>query len=209
MLYFWEMEKEVSVVPLIAKWEAFYRLHKGKDIYDFASWLLSEKHEQREASEKSIKKETRGNHTETAILITKLQRYLGICVSPHVKRLGFTKEHEYNFLYQISRMDKPSKNDLSKENMIELSTGRDIIKRLKMKELVEEKENPNDRRAMQVSLTAKGKKLLWKSFEIMAGSFKDFLGDLTEKEQGELIRILKKINNYHAVKNRKAVLTYL
>ena len=203
------MGKEISIVPLIGKWEDFCKLYKGKDIYDFANWLLNEKQQQKGASAKTINRETRGNHTETAILLTRLQRYLGMSVSLHVKKLGFTKEHEYNFLYQISRMDKPNKNDLSKENMIELSTGRDIIRRLKTKGLIVEKENPNDRRAMLVSLTAKGKKLLWKSFKIMAESFDDFLGDLTEKEQSELIRLLKKINNYHAVKNKKSVLTYL
>jgi DNA-binding MarR family transcriptional regulator len=203
------MKKDTSVIPLIEKWEAFNNLHKGKDMYDFAAWLLSENQKTKTALRKNNGKETRGNVTETAILITRLYRYLGISVGPQVKKLGFTKEHEYNFLYQVSRMDRPNKNDLSKENMMELSTGRDIIKRLKIKGLVEEKEDSNDRRAMLISLTSKGKKLLTKSFSMMAESFKDFLGDLTTTEQKELIWLLTKLNDYHVVKNKKAILTYL
>ncbi len=203
------MEEEVSVIPLIGKWEAFSKLHKGKNMYDFALWLLKERQEKRSASTKNTKNESRGKNTETAILITRLYRYLGLSVSPQVKKLGFTTEHEYNFLYQVSKMDRPNKNDLSKENMIELSTGRDVIKRLKTKRLVEEKQDPDDRRAMLISLTPKGKRLLDKSFSLMAISFEDFLGDLSTTEQGKLIRLLAKLNHYHAVKNKKEILTYL
>jgi MarR family transcriptional regulator, lower aerobic nicotinate degradation pathway regulator len=202
-------KEEASVIPLIEKWETFNQLHKGKNMYDFAAWLLSEKQNRKTALAKNKETETRGKTTEVAILVTRLYRYLGISVGPQLKKLGFTKEHEYNFLYQVSRMDRPNKNDLSKENMMELSTGRDIIRRLKIKRLVEEKEDPNDRRAMLISLTSKGKKLLTKSFSMMAESFKDFLGDLTTTEQEELVWLLTKLNHYHVVKNKKAILTYL
>ncbi len=200
------MKETTSIIPLIEKWEVFNKENKEKDINEFATWLLNEK--QASASVKTTT-EARGSHTEIAILITRLQRYLGMSVNPHIRTLGFTKEHEYNFLYQVSRMNKPNKNDLSKENMMELSTGRDVIRRLKEKGLVEEKENPDDKRAMLISITPKGKRLLSKSFGMIAGSFTDFLGDLTTVEQRTLIELLTKLNRYHAIKNKKEILSYL
>jgi DNA-binding MarR family transcriptional regulator len=203
------MKKTPSIVPLIEKWETFNKAHTEKGMYEFAAWLLAEKQQLEVSSGDSSAKETRGNTTEVAILVTRLYRYLGLCAGPQVKKLGFTKEHEYNFLYQVSKMNRPNKNDLSKENMMELSTGRDIIRRLKVKGLVEEKKDPHDRRAMLITITPKGKGLLKKSFTMMAESFMDFLGPLTVTEQERLIGLLKALNHYHALKNKKDMLPYL
>jgi hypothetical protein len=59
--------------------------------------------------------------------------------------------------------------------------GRDIIRGLIGKNLITEKPDPEDKRATLLVLTAKGSKILNKSFELMAGSFTDFLGDLSGK----------------------------
>jgi DNA-binding MarR family transcriptional regulator len=202
------MKDHVSLVPLIEKWEEFSQLKMGASIDDFAIWLLSEK-EARIKLAQNQNPDKRGKNTETAILITRLQRYLGMSIVPGLKKLGFAKEHEYNFLYQISRMDRPNKKDLSKENMTEFSTGRDVIRRLLNRRLIVEKADPRDGRARLLSLTVKGKKLLMKSFDVLAISFDDFLGDLSSSEQDELIRLIIKLNRYHAVKNGKAILPYL
>jgi DNA-binding MarR family transcriptional regulator len=106
-------------------------------------------------------------------------------------------------------MNKPNKNDLSKENMVEFSTGRDIIRRLIRKNLVMEKPDPEDKRAMLLVLTAKGRKILDRSFEMMASSFTDFLGDLSVREQVQLIAILTKLNHFQAIKNNRELLSYL
>lgn len=202
------MKQTRSIIPLIEKWETYTTSGKGNDIYDFAGWLLAQKQEKANPSALTNSKAA-GHSAEVAILLTKLQRYLSMNVKPQVKKLGFTKEHEYNFLYQVSKMDKPNKNDLSKENMLELSTGRDIVRRLINKGLITEKEHPEDKRAMQISMTAQGKKLLEKSFEMLAVSFADFLGDLTFAEQEELTTLLKKLNAFHARKTKKDILFYL
>jgi MarR family transcriptional regulator, lower aerobic nicotinate degradation pathway regulator len=163
---------------------------------------------QEERREPTIAPEN-GYPGEVAILITRLQRYLALYIKPAIKDLGFTKEHEYNFLYQVGKMRKPNKNDLSKENMVEFSTGRDIIRRLIAKNLIVEKTDPDDKRATLLILTSRGRKTLDKSFEMIAGSFTDFLGDLTTREQIHLITLLTKLNNYQALKNKKEILSYL
>jgi DNA-binding MarR family transcriptional regulator len=198
--------KTSSVVPLLEMWEAFADENPQKDIYAFAHWLLSSRQEERR--EPTIAPEN-GYPGEVAILITRLQRYLALYIKPAIKDLGFTKEHEYNFLYQVGKMRKPNKNDLSKENMVEFSTGRDIIRRLIAKNLIVEKTDPDDKRATLLILTSRGRKTLDKSFEMIAGSFTDFLGDLTTREQIHLITLLTKLNNYQALKNKKEILSYL
>jgi DNA-binding MarR family transcriptional regulator len=200
--------KTASAIPLLENWEKFSQENPQKDMYDFAQWLLA----LRKEHQKDVPKPSRKNEdhaARVAVLITRLQKYLTLKVKPTVKQLGFTREHEYNFLYQVSKMNKPNKNNLSKENMVEFSTGRDIIRRLIQKNLITEKADPDDKRAMLLVLTAKGRKLLEKSFEGMAGSFTDFLGDLSVREQVQLISLLTKLTHFQAIKNNRELLSYL
>jgi len=180
-----------------------------KDMYAFANWLLAGQQEDVQNKEGHFDENDRGNATRVAILITRLQKYLGLYIKPAINRLGFSREHEYNFLYQVSRMDKPTKNSLSKENMVEFSTGRDVIRRLIDRKLLLEKPDPDDKRAMLLTLTSLGKKTLEKSYEQISESFTDFLGDLNSKEQSQLISLLGKMNGYQAKKNNKDILSYL
>ncbi|MDP9041279.1 MAG: hypothetical protein M3N30_04810, partial [Bacteroidota bacterium] len=114
--------KKSSVIPLIEKWEVFSSENPQKDMYAFANWLLDSRTENIQNKD-GRPTDDRGNASTVAILITRLQKYLGLYIKPVISQLGFSREHEYNFLYQISRMDKPTKNNLSKENMVEFSTG--------------------------------------------------------------------------------------
>jgi DNA-binding MarR family transcriptional regulator len=201
--------KKSSVIPLVEKWEFFSNENPKKDMYAFANWLLAEQQEDVQNKEGHLDENDRGNATRVAILITRLQKYLGLYIKPAINRLGFSREHEYNFLYQVSRMDKPTKNNLSKENMVEFSTGRDVIRRLIDRKLLMEKPDPDDKRAMLLTLTSLGKKTLEKSYEQISESFTDFLGDLNSKEQSQLISLLGKMNSYQAKKNNKDILSYL
>jgi DNA-binding MarR family transcriptional regulator len=201
--------KKSSVIPLVEKWEVFTSTNPKKDIYAFATWLLDDRQYETQNNHGYSDEEDRGNTARVAILITRLQKFLGFYIKPVIFRLGFSREHEYNFLYQVSRMDKPTKNSLSRENMVEFSTGRDIIRRLIDRKLLMEKPDPDDKRAMLLTLTSLGKKTLEKSYEQISETFTDFLGDLNSKEQAQLILLLDKVNNYQAKKNNKNILSYL
>jgi DNA-binding MarR family transcriptional regulator len=201
--------KKSSVIPLFEKWEIFSSENPQKDIYAFASWLLASRQEDVRNKEKGAAANDQENASKVAVLITRLQKYLGLYIKPVTSQLGFSREHEYNFLYQISRMDKPTKNNLSKENMVEFSTGRDVIRRLIDRKLIIEKPDPADKRAMLLTLTSLGKKTIEKSYEQISVSFTDFLGDLSLKEQAQLIALLTKMSHYQAQKNNKAILSYL
>ena len=190
----------ISIIPLIEKWEAYTRDQADQDIYSFASWLLASRQQATLPSNRSA---------VIGVLLTKLQKYLGLIVKPEIRKLGLTKEHEYSFLYQISNMQKPNKNQLAKENLLELSTGRDIVNRLIKKGLITEKPDPSDGRAVLISITDKGSRLLKKSFKLLAIPFSDFTGDLSAKEQETLIQLLTKLEKYHSIKRGQTVLESL
>jgi MarR family transcriptional regulator, lower aerobic nicotinate degradation pathway regulator len=201
-----------SVIPLIEQWEKFKKQKPDGNLEDFAKWILAPITNGKKpgpATKKpplAMKRMSAGNPERVAVLITRLQKWLAGAVKPSIKELGFTKEHEYNFLYQIWKLGETNKNDLSKENGVEFSTGRDIIKRLVGRKLVSEKQDPVDKRASLVKLTPKGLKILEKSFEKLVIPFRDYLGDLNGGEQALLITILSRLNDYHENKSGRNTL---
>jgi DNA-binding MarR family transcriptional regulator len=193
---------EASVIPLLELWEKF-KVQKAKgNLEDFARWILTSKTvEKRPPS--TFKKTEAGNIERLAMLISRLQKFLGLAVRPTLQELGFTKDNEYHFLYQIWKVGSTNKNDLSKDNAVEFSTGRDIIKRLIRRKLISEKQDPADKRASLLSLTPKGKKVLEMSFEKLVIPFSSYLGDLKNEEQAQLITLLERLNHYHERMNKQ------
>jgi DNA-binding MarR family transcriptional regulator len=210
--------RPTSIIPLIEQWEIFTSFSKEKDLKSFAEWLLEQDEDKSKNrtgdAEKNKKRNVTAqkklnNSATAAIFVTRLQRYISLYTKPYIKKLGFTKQHEYTFLHQISKMGSTNKKELSKENLTELSTGRDVVRRLIARGLVSEKINPDDKRATILGITEKGKKLLTKSHEMIGHSFGNFLGDLSAEEQQQLINLLKKLNNYHAKETEVEVLVHL
>jgi len=211
--------QSTSILPLVEQWELFASSYKQKDIRSFAEWVLHKEKEKplkdsnvNDGRGKMIlpaNKEKLNNNARAAIFVTRLQRYVSLYTKPHVKKLGFTRQHEYTFLHQISKMENTNKKELSKEILTELSTGRDIVRRLIARGLVSEKVNPADRRATQLNITEKGKKLLSKSHELIGHSFDNFLGDLSMKEQQQFIKLLQKLNDFHAKETKVELLAHL
>ncbi|HVZ79907.1 MAG TPA: MarR family transcriptional regulator [bacterium] len=66
-----------------------------------------------------------------------------------------------------------------------------IVDDLERLGLVERKDNPEDRRAYSLSVTAKGRETLTKGLHLVSSAEKEFFADLPSKDQKELVRILK------------------
>jgi DNA-binding MarR family transcriptional regulator len=80
---------------------------------------------------------------------------------------------------------------------IDRTTMVDVVDDLENKGLVERKENPTDRRAYALVLTAKGREILPKVQKLGLEAERQFLTHLPLKDQKELIRILQKLEQAH------------
>ena len=80
---------------------------------------------------------------------------------------------------------------------IDRTTMVDVVDDLENKGLVERKDNPVDRRAYALVLTAKGKEILPRVQKLGLAAEGRFLSHLPLKDQKELIRILQKLVQAH------------
>jgi MarR family transcriptional regulator, lower aerobic nicotinate degradation pathway regulator len=80
---------------------------------------------------------------------------------------------------------------------IDRTTMVDVVDDLENKGLVERKENPVDRRAYALALTAKGKEILPKVQKLGFDAERQYLSHLQPKEQKDIIQILQKLVRAH------------
>lgn len=89
--------------------------------------------------------------------------------------------------------DRITSTELGKRTELDSATLTGIIDRLEAAELVERRGNPADRRSIQVHLTERGRSLGAKAVQLIAEANVEFLKMLTEKERGELRRLIGKL----------------
>lgn len=93
----------------------------------------------------------------------------------------------------LSDEDRITSRELGKRTELDSATLTGIIDRLEAAELIERRGNPADRRSIQVHLTERGRFLGTEAVRLIAEANVEFLKMLTEKERGELRRLIRKL----------------
>lgn len=104
---------------------------------------------------------------------------------------------EFGFLITVMQHTAISKSELIKKNVLEKSSGIEIINRLMKTGLLTQKDNPEDQRSHLVLLTNQGTGELFKIFEKMNTLGIIATGELNNYEKEQLALILKKLDNFH------------
>jgi DNA-binding MarR family transcriptional regulator len=96
------------------------------------------------------------------------------------------------FLYD---QDQITSIDLGKKTELDSATLTGVIDRLENAGLIDRKDNPHDRRSIQIYLTEKGKITGEQVARRMEEANADFLKALTPQESGELRRLINTLRN--------------
>ncbi len=135
--------------------------------------------------------------TEIARLLVILYRY----AKGHLKKL--TREsiiqtpEELSFLLVLMSFPSLTKTELIIKNVMEKTSGIEVIKRLLKKDLVIQFNDPNDKRSQQVKITEMGKHELFKLLPSMQGVSTLISGNLSDSEKSNLRYLLKKLDLFH------------
>lgn len=104
---------------------------------------------------------------------------------------------EFGFLATLMQFQSLSKTELIKKNVIEKSSGIEIINRLIKAGYCTQFDNPNDLRSQLVALTDAGKAQLYQAFQKMNTLGHIASGTLNQAEKEQLAVILKKLDTFH------------
>jgi DNA-binding MarR family transcriptional regulator len=104
---------------------------------------------------------------------------------------------EYSFLIHLAHAGSFRKLEIIKMHLLETPTGIEIIKRLLGKSLIEEFDDPDDKRAKRIKLTEKGSNELEKVQGGMMEVYQKMTGDFSGEEKIQLKSLFSALNDYH------------
>lgn len=204
------MKENLSYKPLIENWEEY--LLKGGDgtMKQFATYLLEK--EQEDALERSwagddeqmqeyIEQNAKTHQfkhqsPQAATLIWRLYKFIRLYTKPVIGLAGLASNDEFAIMATIDARKECSKKVAITENLIEFTTGMDMIKRLLKAGILIDKSNQEDKREKLISLTEKGKQLLYSIYEKFS-TIQDVLGELPDRERSILVDYLKNLDSFH------------
>ena len=173
----------------------------------FASWIIS----------KNSKKKLFNSPDNIDGYIAMLIRFMGSYAHFYTKLLFKDSEiysiEDYSLLITLVKNKQLSKMELMNLNLLEKSSGIEIIKRLLKYKLIIEVEGIKDKREKIISLTTKGKDLTMKFQKKLEKLSNHIVGDLSEEEKLKVLSILTRLNQYHKPyfenRNKKNILKTL
>ena len=106
----------------------------------------------------------------------------------------------FSFLYHLDHADSYRKMELIKMHHLEPPSGIEVLKRLLKKSLIEEFDDPDDKRATRIRITKKGRTEIKKVLPKMQNVFASMTAEMSLNEKLHVVSFLKNMNDYH-IKN--------
>lgn len=140
-------------------------------------------------------------HTGTVLimLITFLYRYAKLYAKKALEPSPLNTLDEYGFLATLIPQPSLTKSELIQQNLMEFTSGIEIIKRLRRNGFLEEFPDPNDGRSRRVKLTEEGKALFYGLKSDMDQVSRIVEADLADHEKGMLLPVLYRIHQFHNI----------
>ena len=173
-------------------------------IEEFISYLDAqkgkEKLEFREFSGKNktfIKKEYRDAVTDISILLVFMYRYAKGYLKKALRGSSLHTADEFSFLITIMTSESLRKSELIAKQIMEKTTGMEVINRLINSGLIVESADKKDKRSKIVSITKAGMDEIRSVIPLMGKVSEIIVGNLSNEEINTLAYLLKKLDYYH------------
>ena len=202
------MKENISYNPLIIKWEAYLQTNGDASLKKFANYLLQEDFSDEggeilsnpttETPESTLAALPVGPYLagDAGEMISRLYKFSKQYSKSVLQDTGLTSLDEFAILATLMRQQESAKKNLIDENLIELTTGMDMLRRMIRQGLLIEQVNEQDKRQKLISLSEQGRAVLFQILEKFT-ALPDVLGDLSRTEREQLVSLLRRLDTYH------------
>ncbi len=135
--------------------------------------------------------------TDVSILVTLLFRYAKSYIKKALKDSQINSADEFSFLITLLTYDSLSKQQLINIQVMEKTSGIEIINRLMKKGFVSQFDDELDKRSKRIKITPVGRQVLIAILPQMNVVSKVVVGTLSVKEQHTLLYLLRKLDDFH------------
>jgi DNA-binding MarR family transcriptional regulator len=181
-----------KTVELVNHWGAFEKTHPDGDIEDFCRHYLANQ-------QQKIQGPLVGgvvppiNDGLLLKIIGRISRLNMNYANLALKGTGLNQIEEFGILLTIKQETNPKKTEIIYANLSELSSGIDMLARMKKRGLIKEYDDKEDKRSKRVELTAKGEKITAICFVKIKKTALMLMNDLTNDDKELCIQLLKNI----------------
>jgi len=186
------------ISSLVANWEDFEAQHKGASIEDFCRYYLLREREK--SGFEGLAGGVIPPYTDALLMkvISRLGLIFLIYRTQALEETELDNPEGFPFLNALKHLGESKKTDVINYNLTEISTGIDILNRLKAQELISERPDESDRRSKLVKITFKGESVLQECYLKMHVVGKILLGGMGEDEKMLCVQLLKNVEIKHA-----------
>jgi DNA-binding MarR family transcriptional regulator len=198
-----------DAVQLMQHWQQFCQQNQlggTVSLADFAQWLLNQT-----TANEAVPASPRGNAQspmpfappsasgQATVLIYRLYRYQRMLAKKAFEDAVPISLEEFFLLATVHQAAKPTKSEVISRNLLETTTGTEMLRRLRNLGYVVESVNPADRRARLLSLTSTGRALLDEAYPRLM-NLAEWLVPPAILDQGgdDFIQTLHQLNRYHS-----------
>jgi DNA-binding MarR family transcriptional regulator len=129
--------------------------------------------------------------------IAELYKYARFHMRPTLERYGLQNLDEFGILITTAYQPGITKTTLYKDQLLEYSTGNEMVKRLMDRGLIRQEPHPEDKRAKALFCTPEGEQLLQALMPQLDADAQTIAGDLTPPQKEELHRTLAQLEHFH------------
>ncbi len=130
-------------------------------------------------------------------LIARLSQFARIYMKNALAESEVQSPEEFGFLMALPDGRSMAKSDLIREQLIEIPTGMDMLRRMQIRGLIEESEAQPDRRSKWIQRTKKGSLAAKTCLEKLTPVIQVISAELKTGEQSELTSILQRLDRFH------------
>lgn len=187
-----------DIINLLEAYKSFTEQSDSRNLEKFGAWLVAREKQSPNFDSSGLNEvDSHGINAMVSYLMGGLIGYAEAWLKLSFRELPVVSFIDFGILKTVEGMGNPSKKEIADNIIAERTTTVESIKRMVGLGLLRDKEDKDDKRIRRVSLTEKGKKMVFVLNEKMLSLGNLLVGDLTLEEKNQLGHLLRKLNHFH------------
>jgi DNA-binding MarR family transcriptional regulator len=186
-----------KTVELVTLWGEYEQQNPGCSIEDFFRHQLSLTAKEEKQAFPAWQLHP-GIDGKLMILIRRIGKYHMVYSNKALEGTGLEQIEEFGILVTIYNQVNPIKSEAIYNNIIELSSGTNMLNRLKKRGLINEHADNEDKRIKRIKLTAKGEETLNRAKVRVSQVAKLMVNVMTDEDKQLCMHLLSPVNEKFA-----------
>jgi DNA-binding MarR family transcriptional regulator len=197
--------------PVEQLWKAFEKEYPNGSLTDFGVWLIRKDvssglttEKKKETTAIVSKQQVSGKMNQSdmvGIFISRLYRFLRMASKDLLAQHEVSSIDEFALLATLLVHPGMTKTELLKQNLMEITTGSEMLKRFVARKWLLQQRDKTDKRITRLSLSSKGQQVIFACMQTL-DNIEDILSPLKKEERITLYELLDRLDAFHSEKHQ-------